>query len=56
MGGNNHNRLTTHAAARLFHEIFAGRIVTPERSRVMAEMLARPLKDSQFVANPLSQI
>lgn len=56
MGGNNHNRLSTNAAARLFHEIFAGRMVTPERSRVMAEMLARPLEDSQFVANPLSQI
>ena len=48
--------LSTNAAARLFHEIFAGRMVTPARSRVMAEMLARPLEDPEFVANPLSQI
>jgi beta-lactamase class A len=56
MGGNNHNRLSTNAAARLFHEIFAGRIVTPERSRVMAEMLSRPMDDRDFLANPLAQV
>ena len=56
MGGNNHNRLTTDSTARLFHAIFAGHMVSPTRSRVMAEMLARPLDDSEFVANPLSQI
>jgi beta-lactamase class A len=56
MGGNNHNRLTTDAAARLFYGIFAGRMVTPERSRAMAEILARPLDDPDFVAHPLSQI
>jgi len=54
--GNNHNRLTTDSAARLFHAIFAGHMVSPARSRVMAEMLARPLDDPDFVANPLSQI
>jgi beta-lactamase class A len=56
LGGNNHNRLTTDSAARLFHAIFAGRMVSPARSRVMAEMLARPLDDPDFLANPLSQI
>jgi beta-lactamase class A len=56
MGGNNHNRLTTDAAARLFHAIFAGQVVSPARSRAMAEMLARPLDDPAFVANPMSQL
>src|SRR5262249_30261517 len=55
-GGNNHNRLTTNSAARLFHAIFAGRMVSPERSRVMREMLTRPLDDAEFTANPLAQI
>src|SRR6266404_300751 len=56
MSGNNHNRLTTNAVARLFHAIFTGRIVSPQRSLAMAEMLARPLDDPAFVAHPLSQI
>jgi beta-lactamase class A len=53
---SNHNRLTTDATARLFHEIFAGRMVSPAGSQAMREMLARPLKDVEFVANQLSQI
>jgi beta-lactamase class A len=56
MNGNNHNRLTTNAAARLFHAIFAGRMVSPERSRAMAEMFVRPLDDHAFVEHPASQI
>ena len=56
MHGNNHNRLTTNATARLFHAIFSRRMVSPDRSRVMAEMLARPLDDPAFVENPLAQI
>jgi beta-lactamase class A len=56
MSGNNHNRLTTNAVARLFHAIFTGRIVSPQRSLAMAKMLARPLDDPAFVAHPLSQI
>jgi beta-lactamase class A len=55
-GGNNHNRLTTDAAARLFHAIFAGRIVSPERSAAMADMFARPLQDRAFREHPASQI
>ena len=56
MGGNNHNRLTTDAAARIFYAIFAGRLVSLERSRIMAGMLERPLADREFLANPASQI
>jgi beta-lactamase class A len=56
LGGNNHNRLTTDAAARLFHAIFSGRMISVERSRAMAALFARPLDDSAFVENPLAQI
>lgn len=44
LGGNNHNRLTTDAVARMFYAIFSERMVSPERSRRMAELLARPLE------------
>jgi beta-lactamase class A len=54
-GGNNHNRLTTAATAQLFYMIFAGRLVTPERSARMAALLHRPL-DADFVAQPLAQV
>jgi beta-lactamase class A len=56
INGNNHNRLTTNAAARLFHAIFTGRMVSPERSLAMAELFARPLDDHAFVEHPASQI
>ncbi|MEO5760383.1 MAG: serine hydrolase [Mesorhizobium sp.] len=55
LGGNNHNSLTTLAAARLFHDIFAGRVVTPARSRQMAELLHRPL-DPAFATLPAAQV
>ena len=56
MGGNNHNCLTTDAAARLFYAIATGRMVTADRSRKMMARLARPLDDRDFVANPLAQV
>jgi beta-lactamase class A len=56
LGGNNHNRLTTDSAAQLFHAIFAGRMICPERSAAMADMLARPLQDRAFREHPASQI
>ena len=56
MGGNNHNRLTTDAAARLFYAIFTGRMVSGARSRTTADFLARPLEDAEFVAHPMGQI
>lgn len=56
LGGNNHNRLTTDAAARLFHAIFSGRMISPERSKAMAKLFERPLDDAAFVEHPLAQI
>lgn len=39
--GENRNRLTTDATARLLSEIVAGRAVTPARSRMMLELMKR---------------
>ena len=39
--GENRNKLTTSATARLLAEIAAGRAVTPERSRQMMELMKR---------------
>ncbi|MGH9941848.1 MAG: serine hydrolase [Pyrinomonadaceae bacterium] len=39
--GENRNKLTTSATARLLAEIAAGRAVTPERSRQMLELMKR---------------
>jgi beta-lactamase class A len=55
LGGNNHNRLSTAAAARLFHAIFTGSLVTAARSRNMAEFLHRPL-DLAFTTLPAAQV
>jgi beta-lactamase class A len=55
MGGNNHNRLTTDAAARLFYAIFSGQLVTPARSRHMVELLHRSLSPD-FVTQPSAQV
>ncbi len=55
LGGNNHNRLTTDAAARLFYAIFSGQLVTPARSRHMAELLHRSLAPD-FVTRPAAQV
>jgi beta-lactamase class A len=56
LGGNNHNRLTTEATARLFHAIFSGRMISPVRSRAMAQLFARPLEDAGFLEHPAAQI
>ena len=39
--GENRNKLTTDATARLLSEIVAGKTITPERSRQMMELLKR---------------
>ncbi|EAZ89120.1 serine hydrolase [Crocosphaera chwakensis] len=41
--GENKNRLTTNAVARLFHNIVAERIISPERSQKMMRLLQRTL-------------
>jgi beta-lactamase class A len=55
LGGNNHNRLTTDAAACMFYAIFSGTMVSPARSRHMAELLARPL-EAAFSELPGAQV
>lgn len=55
LGGNNHNRLSTAAAARLFHAIFTGQVVSAARSRNMAKLLHRPL-DPAFATLPAAQV
>jgi beta-lactamase class A len=55
LGGNNHNSLTCDATARLFHAIFTGQLVTPARSRHMAELLHRSLAPD-FVTRPAAQV
>jgi beta-lactamase class A len=55
MGGNNHNRLTSDAAARLFYAIFSGQLVTPARSRHMADLLHRSLSPD-FINQPAAQV
>jgi hypothetical protein len=45
--GQNRNMITTNATARLLAEIALGRVVTPERSRAMMDLLKRdPFKAS----------
>lgn len=41
-GGNNHNRLTSDAAAIILARIMSGTMISPERSRRMRETLHRP--------------
>jgi beta-lactamase class A len=55
LGGNNHNRLTTEATARIFHDVFTGRLISPKRSRIVADLLARP-HDAEFAAHPSAQV
>lgn len=55
LGGNNHNCLTSDAAARLFYAIFSGQLVSPARSRHMAELLHRSLA-ADFVNRPAAQV
>ncbi|ACB52735.1 unknown [Crocosphaera subtropica ATCC 51142] len=41
--GENRNRLTTNAVARLFHNMVAERVISPERSQQMMKLLNRQL-------------
>jgi beta-lactamase class A len=53
--GRNHNRLTSDAAARLFHALFTGQLLDAARSRYVIEQLARPL-DPAAAAEPGAQV
>lgn len=55
LGGNNHNRLTSEATARILHDVFTGRLISTERSRIVADLLARP-HDAAFAAHPAAQV
>ncbi len=55
-GGENHNRLTTDATARLIHELFMGNVVSAERSRAILDYMRRPLEPDWVAAEPLAQV
>ena len=54
--GANHNRLTTLATARLFHEIFAGATFPPERAEHMQQLLHRRHDPDWVEAHPNAQV
>lgn len=55
LGGNNHNRLSTNAAATLLAMIMAGEMISPARSRIMANYLGRS-RENSFIATPGAQV
>jgi beta-lactamase class A len=55
LGGNNHNRLTTDAAASMLARLIDGSMASPERSQVMIDYLFRP-RDAGFVQTPGAQV
>ncbi len=54
-GGNNHNRLTSSAAASMLARIMTGKMVSPARSKVMADLLQRP-RTPEFLQTPSAQV
>jgi len=54
-GGNNHNRLTTDAAASLLSRIMAGTMISTTHDAEMAALLARP-RTRDFVETPGAQV
>jgi beta-lactamase class A len=54
-GGNNHNRLSTNAAACLLGRIMTGQMISRERSAAMAGFLHRS-RDPSFTSLPGSQV
>lgn len=54
-GGNNHNRLTSNAAASMLARIMTGKMVSPARSKVMADLLQRP-RTPEFLQTPGAQV
>jgi len=55
-GQNNHNRLTSNAAAWLMAQVMCGDLMPAESAESIAKMLHRPIDDAEFVAVPTSQI
>jgi beta-lactamase class A len=54
-GGNNHNRLTTDAAAWLLSRILLGQVISPSRARIMADILHRA-RTEDFIRTPGAQV
>jgi len=54
-GGNNHNRLTTNAAARILARIMSGDMISAKRSRIMRDTLHRP-NTREFRETPHAQL
>lgn len=55
LGGNNHNRLSTNAAAALLSRIMRGQIISPRRSNIMADYLHRD-RSEVFIRTPGAQV
>ena len=55
LGGNNHNRLTSNAAASMLARIMTAKMVSPARSKVMADLLQRP-RTPEFLQTPGAQV
>ncbi|MFZ5673072.1 MAG: serine hydrolase [Pseudomonadota bacterium] len=54
-GGNNHNRLTSDAAAAILARIMSGEMISAERSRTMRDILHRP-NTKEFRDTPHAQL
>ena len=54
-GGNNHNRLTTNAAARILARIMSDDMISAKRSRIMRDTLHRP-NTREFRETPHAQL
>lgn len=54
-GGNNHNRLTSDAAAIILARVMSGTMISPERSRRMRDTLHRP-NTPEFRDTPHAQL
>ncbi|MCU0548256.1 MAG: class A beta-lactamase-related serine hydrolase [Leptolyngbya sp. Prado105] len=52
----NRNMLTTNASARLLHSVVGGVAVTPERSKLMMNLLKRSLNPADLEADPENQV
>jgi beta-lactamase class A len=54
-GGNNHNRLSSNAAASILAKIMSGEMISPRRSQIMRDVLHRP-NTKEFRETPASQL
>lgn len=55
LNGNNHNRLTTNAVAAVFSRIMMNEMISPARSKIMADYLHRD-RNENFVRTPGAQV